>query len=241
MGSADGIRAVLFDFDGTLRHHLPTGGEVFTDYAIDLGLQVSDEDRRRAAIWEHYYFANSPEIQADQKKFNGQEEDFWFHFAHRRLAALGCPSDLVSELGPKVSAYMRESCQPEVWLPGETHTVIPGLRESGYTLGVVSNRDKPYQDEIEELGMAGYFDFSLAAGEVQSWKPDPGIFYAALERAGATAQQTIYIGDNFFADVVGARRAGLQPVLYDPKGLFYEPDCPVITSFEELIGLLKEI
>ena len=241
MQAANGIQAILFDFDGTLRHHLPSGGEVFTEYAISLGLQVSDEDRRRAAIWEHYYFANSPEIQADQKKFNGQEEDFWFHFAHRRLAALGCPPQLIQEIGPKASAHMRENYKPEVWLPGETHTVIPQLRESGYTLGVVSNRDKPYQDEIDRLGMTGYFDFSLAAGEVQSWKPEPGIFYAALERAGAAAHQTIYIGDNFFADVVGARRAGLQPVLYDPKGLFYEPDCPVITSFEELIGLLKGI
>jgi FMN phosphatase YigB (HAD superfamily) len=44
-------------------------------------------------------------------------------------------------------------------------------------------------------------------------------------------EQTLYIGDNYFADVVGARRAGLRPVLYDPKGLFHEPGCPVIASF----------
>ncbi len=88
---SNNIRAILFDFDGTLRHHLPSGGEVFTDYVvISLGLPVTDEDRRRAARWEHYYFANSPEIQADHEKHNGEEEAFWFHFAHRRLTALGC-------------------------------------------------------------------------------------------------------------------------------------------------------
>ena len=239
MQSANFIKAILFDFDGTLLHHLPAGGEVFTEFIINLGLKVTDEDRRRAAVWEHYYFANSPEIQADHKKFNGEEEDFWFHFGHRRLTALGCPPDLIPELGPKVSGYMREYYKPDIWVPEETHTVLPELRKSGFTLGVVSNRDNPYQDEIDQFGMGDYFQFSLAAGEVQSWKPDPGVFYAALERADLSAQQTLYIGDNYFADVVGARRAGLQPVLYDPKTLFHEPGCPVITSFEDLTDLLK--
>jgi len=233
------IKAILFDFDGTLRHSLPSGGEVFTNYVISQGLSVTNEDRRRAAIWEHYYFASSPEIQVDQKKFNNEEEDFWFHFAHRRLAALGCAPEFVPELGPKVSAHMREAYKPENWIPEEVHTVMPELRNTGYTLGVVSNRDKPYKDEIDDFGMGGYFHFSLAAGEVQSWKPDSGVFEHALKLAGTKPEQTLYIGDNYFADVVGARRAGLQPVLYDLKGLFHEPGCPVIASFDDLMGLLK--
>ncbi len=241
MQSANGLKAILFDLDGTLRHHLPNGGEIFTEYVIRQGLSVTEDDRRRAAVWEHYYFANSPEIRADHKKFNGEEEAFWFNFAHRRLTALGCSPALVSELGPKVSAYMNEYYKPELWVPEETQTVLSELRESGYTLGVVSNRDDPYHVQIEEMGLQDYFHFSLAAGEVQSWKPEPGIFYAALERADATAGQTLYIGDNYFADVIGARRAGLRPVLYDPKGLFHEPGCPVIASFDELIELIKKI
>ena len=240
MQHINGIKTILFDFDGTLRHHLPTGGEVFTDYVVEsLGWPVTDEDRLRAVRWEHYYFANSPEIQADHKNYNGEEEDFWFHFAHRRLMALGCTPDLVPELGPRVSAYMRENYKPEIWLPEETHTVVPKLREAGYTLGVVSNRDNPYQDEIDDMGMEGYFHFSLAAGEVKSWKPEPGIFEHAAKMAGTSPKQTLFIGDNYFADVVGARRAGLQPVLYDPKGIFHEPGCPVITSFNELSEILK--
>ena len=241
MGSTNGIKAILFDFDGTLRHSLPSGGEVFTDYLIGLGLSVTAEDRRRAAIWEHYYFASSPEIQADRKKFDDEEEDFWSHFAHRRLVALGCPPQLVPELGPKVSDHMRENYQPENWIPAETHTVLPNLRKNGYTLGVVSNRSDPYQDELNGLGMGDYFHFSLAAGEVNSWKPEPAIFEHAIKLTGTPPEQTLYIGDNYFADVVGARRAGLQPVLYDPKGLFHEPGCPVIASLDELIGVVKSI
>jgi putative hydrolase of the HAD superfamily len=124
-------------------------------------------------------------------------------------------------------------------VPEETHVVLPELRKSGFTLGVVSNRIDPYQDEIDGLGMGEYFHFSLAGGEVNSWKPEPGIFRHAIERAGSTPEGTLYIGDNYFADVVGAQRAGLRPILYDPKELFDDPGCPVIASFDELINLIK--
>jgi len=42
------IKAVLFDLDGTLRHHLPSGGEVFVEHARSIGLQISQEDKIRA-------------------------------------------------------------------------------------------------------------------------------------------------------------------------------------------------
>jgi len=41
--------------------------------------------------------------------------------------------------------------------------------------------------------------------------------------------------------VIGSRRAGLQPVLYDPLGIFPEPDCPTIRSFDELNSIIKTI
>jgi hypothetical protein len=41
--------------------------------------------------------------------------------------------------------------------------------------------------------------------------------------------------------VVGSRRAGLRPVLYDPRGIFSDPDCATIKSFDELKSILKVI
>lgn len=106
-------------------------------------------------------------------------------------------------------------------------------------LGVVSNRDTPFHDELDALNLKHYFHFTLAGGEVQSFKPEPRIFEHALKLAGTPAQETMYIGDNYFADVVGARRAGLWPVLYDPGNLFPDVECPVIRSFDELPSLLQ--
>ena len=63
------IKAILFDLDGTLRHNIPTGDQVFAEYALGLGLRISGEDEKRALRWEHYYFASSPEIRADMEEY----------------------------------------------------------------------------------------------------------------------------------------------------------------------------
>jgi putative hydrolase of the HAD superfamily len=231
------IKAVLFDLDGTLRHHIPEGGDLFTDHAIALGLSVHEEDRLRAKRWEHYYFAQSPEIRADSALFK-EKDKFWVVFGKRRLIALGCSSQQAEELAPRLSAFMRENYKPQVHVPLESRPLLSALKDSGFILGVVSNRETPFAEELAQMDLAQYFHFSLAAGEVNTHKPDPRIFEEALRRAGTSAPETMYVGDNYFADVVGSRRAGLRPVLYDPNGLFPEAGCDVIRSFDQLPALL---
>lgn len=241
MFSPNGIKSVLFDLDGTLRLHLPPGGEIFNAYALSLGIPLHPEDIARAARWEHYYFANSPEIKADSQKFKSQKfenDSFWSNFARRRLIALGCSPAQAAELAPQFSAHMADNYKPQIHVPDEARTLLARLKDSGCILGMVSNRDKPYDDQLEEMGLHGSFHFTLAGGEINSFKPERGIFDEAVRRAGTSASETMYVGDNYFADVVGSRRAGLQPVLYDPRGLFPDAECPVITSFDQLTALL---
>ena len=117
--------------------------------------------------------------------------------------------------------------------------LLPKLIESGYKMAVISNREKPFQEEVETLGLAPFFAFSLAGGEVNAWKPEPDIFFHACRRLGVIPAESVYVGDNYFADVVGSRSAGLQPVLYDPRGIFPEAGCPIIKSFDELPAILR--
>ena len=233
------IKAILFDLDGTLHHHIPAAGDVFVEYARSLGMKISEEDRIRSEHWTHHYFAHSLEIQADGKTFEGNLGSFWVNFSKRRLVSLGLPITQAIELAPEFSAYMSEFHNPEVHVPEDAYTLLEWLKSSGYILGVVSNREKPYPEEIKKIKMDGYFKFLLAGGEVNSYKPDRLIFERALELAGTSAQETLYIGDNYFADIVGARRAGLMPVLYDPTNLFPDRECATIQSFTELHELLK--
>ena len=159
MISPNKIKAVLFDLDGTLRHHLPSGGEVFVKYVRSLGANFSEEDRIRSDHWEHQYFASSPEVQADNQKFKDDLKAFWVNFAIRRLVALGLHATQANKLAPKISDYMDTSYKPEVHVPEDAHTLLAALHEAGYILGVVSNRDDPFQEELEKSKAEFLFPF----------------------------------------------------------------------------------
>ncbi len=235
------IKAIFFDLDGTLRHNVPGGGEISSEYIRTLGIQFSDEDFHRAMRWEFMYWANSPDLNADLKKYESENEKFWVNYSQRRLLALGVPPRKSKALAPKVSAYMQEFYTPKSIVPGDAQKALHQLKERGYLMAVISNRDKPFTEELESHGISGFFDFSLAGGEVDAYKPEPEIFYHALKRVDLQAEQAVYVGDNYYADVVGSRRAGLRPVLYDPGGYFPEADCAVIQSFDELIPAIKKL
>jgi HAD superfamily hydrolase (TIGR01662 family) len=241
MLSSNGIKAIFFDLDGTLRHSIPSGGDVFTDYVITLGLRVSGEARVRALRWEHLYWASSVDLREDLIAHSGETENFWIEYSRRRLIALGASPVQAKELAPKTSAHMGEVYKPESVIPDDVRRTLPELKQAGYIMAVLSNRDKPFQETLETHGISEFFAFSLAGGEVDSYKPEPGLFEHALKRVDVTAREAIYVGDNYFADVVGSRRAGLRPVLYDPGVIFPEADCTTIRSFDELISILKVI
>ena len=235
------IKAIFFDLDGTLRHSVPSGGDVFTDYARTLGFQVSHEDRLRAMRWEHLYWASSTDLRDDLLAHAGETEKFWIEYSRRRLVALGIAPAMAREYAPMVSAHMGAEYKPECVIPDDVRSALAQLKQAGYIMAVLSNRDKSFAELLQTHKISEYFDFCVAAGEVNAYKPDPGLFEHALQRANVTAQQAIYVGDNYFADVVGARRAGLTPVLVDPLGIFPEADCITIKTFDELSAILKDL
>src|SRR5512138_2214929 len=181
MISANGPKAIFFDLDGTLRHSVPAGGDVFTDFVMTLGLHVDEEARLRAARWEHLYWASSVDLRDDLLAHSGETENFWIEYSRRRLVALGASSEKAVEFAPSVSKHMGEFYKPESIIPEDVRRTLPQLKQEGYILGVISNRDQPFQELLNEHGIGEFFDFSLAAGEVNSFKPDPGVFEHALQ------------------------------------------------------------
>ena len=238
--SPNGIRAIFFDLDGTLRHNDPAPEKVIFDLAVKLGATDSPERRRWALRWAHYYWAQSAEMLQDVETYKESEEDFWCNYIRQNLAAFECPPDLLEQIFPPVSQYMNEQYKPQDRvIPGVLDT-LETLKMAGFGLALISNRTKPYLELLQKLNLDSYFELVVAAGEIEAWKPEPEIFLHALREMDFKAEETIYVGDNYFADVVGAQRAGLQPVLLDPEGIFPDPGCVVLNSVSDLMGLLEE-
>ncbi len=233
------IRAILFDLDGTLRYNDPPGREFFLDYGASIGLPIDDEIRRRVYQWEHAYWAESPDLLADAAAFP-DNKSFWQHYSTRQLAVMGCTPAQAAELGPQFNAYMTEHYKPADLLFDDTYETLSALKARGYILGVVSNRDKPFGEYLAEKGIAGVVDFTLSGGEAGAKKPNPEILLRAAKMAGVEPAHSIYVGDNYHADVVGARAAGMRPILYDRHSIFDHADCEVITELKQLLEILPE-
>lgn len=232
------IKSIFYDLDGTLRMNEPDGWQVFVDNARSLGIPLTQEKALLAARWEHYYFAQSVDLMEDRQKFHG--DAFWLNYTYRQLMQIGIEAAKARELSLPLSQKMNETYHPADVTPADLVPTLKVLRQRGYQLGVLSNRDESYADYLEQLGLSQYFDLVLFAGAAGVYKPDPAVFVYMLQKAGAAAAESMYVGDNYYADVLGSRAAGLTPVLIDIFGIFEEPGCEVITGHEQLLGLLPE-
>jgi FMN phosphatase YigB (HAD superfamily) len=248
MAHNNGIKSVLFDLDGTLRHNHPNGYHTFVEFLAELGYTLTPEQLQHGHRWTHYYWSISPEMPADLAEFNGENSGFWRRYAERQLEALGLDlrqsgpdGGALRELAEHISLMFGERYKPDHHVPDDVVPTLERLGRLGYTVGLVSNRFEPLDTLVNELGLADYFVFTLSAGQANAWKPSPAIFRRAVELAGCPPEASVYVGDNYYADVEGARAAGLRPILIDPHGIFPEADCPVIATLAELEGALARL
>ena len=239
MISPNGVRAILFDLDGTLRYNCPSSVHTFFEYAAQLGAPDTPEAHLKAHRWTHSYWAQSPELAADLERFGSDEAAFWTHNAEVQLTIMGCTPKQAAAIAPKLHRRMVEDYRPQDWVPPDVPATLALLQQAGFVLGVVSNRSKPYLEQLEALGLKDFFQLALAGGEVNAYKPGPEVFQHALQRLEVRPEETVYVGDNYYADVLGAQGAGLRPVLVDPEGIFPEARCPVIRTLGELPAVLE--
>ncbi len=121
-------------------------------------------------------------------------------------------------------------------IPDGVVPALSALRERGFPLVVVSNANGTLRKHMDRVGLHPFFDCVIDSCEVGVEKPDPRIFEIALARAGADPASTVHVGDIYQTDVVGARAAGLRPVLLDETGQHPDADCDRVASLAELVA-----
>jgi putative hydrolase of the HAD superfamily len=171
------IRAVFFDFDGTL-------------YDRDLAL-------RRLAQVQHAMFKD--QLDVDEATFvshllaldaHGQARPSRFH--HRLVEELG----LRAELAEKLEATFREHFPRHCIPPKDCVSTLQSLKSSGMKLAIITNGPVSWQmRKIRQCGIEPFFDNILVSEAEGIAKPSPQIFMRALDRCGVTASETIFVGD----------------------------------------------
>jgi len=89
-----------------------------------------------------------------------------------------------------------------------------------YRLGIITNGIPEVQrNRLKISGLEQYFNPFIIALEHNVWKPDPLIFSIAIEKAGMTRDEVLYIGDSLSSDLVGASNSGIDFCWYNPHSI----------------------
>jgi FMN phosphatase YigB (HAD superfamily) len=152
------------------------------------------------------------------------------------LGLTGDVSPLVSQLVPVFRGPGPEKLWTRV-LPGIPEA-LARLRALGIELVAVSNSDGSAEAVLERVGLRPLLRAVFDSHEVGFEKPDPRIFFHALEKTGTSAGTTLHVGDLYGADVEGGRAAGLHTALLDPFGDWESADCHRYRDVTSLVETL---
>jgi putative hydrolase of the HAD superfamily len=222
------LRAVLFDVGNTL---------LFLDYprlaagvGAALGIQLTGAGLAAGA--------GAAALAMEQPRATDQERAGAF------LRALFLEAGVAKErLGEVQKCLRRLHGEQHLWsaIAAGTKDALARLRRAGLRLGVVSNSDGRAEAALEAAGLREEFDVVVDSALAGVEKPDPAIFRVALDQLGVRAEETLYVGDLFEVDVVGARAAGMPAVLLVPPDVPLPAGCPSVLSLGALADdLLKE-
>lgn len=245
-----GVRAIIFDLGGTLWHW-----------------PRKDPTRDGHWLWCRSYdhalrtvSGSSPLVRTGREAFAdalvAAETEY-----RRRAKAEGrsrAPQDIASdglrrlgirpdkeETSALLGGYGRVAAGWATPFPDAAPT-LSRLRGSGYLLGALSNTwwsPRWLDEDLKNLGLADFFDAIVYSSDLPHAKPHRSAFLEAARRLDTEPAACVMVGDDPYADVAGARTAGMRTVWRrngrpDTERGDVAPDATVDELFE-LPGLLR--
>ncbi len=227
--------AIFLDAQGTLLHARPSIPAIYASVCRRLGGNATEAQVSAAVREQWAEFRTTVDPQSISLETSDEiTKQWWATFNARIFLRLGMAGRTEDFLEGLWEAFGR----PENWeLYPEVEDVLAELRKRGYRLGVISNWDSRLVTLCERLGLTAYADFILASAATGMEKPDRRIFEIALSRAAVSPKRAVHVGDDYQADVLGARGAGMDAILIDRDGRTPMP-VQTIHSLRELLDIL---
>jgi len=163
------------------------------------------------------------------------DHGFWWTFHTHLLNELDAFDESVRD---ELVTNTQNSANWDQILPG-TRDALDRIRER-YSIAVISNADGRIDAVLRRCGICDCFACITDSGHVGHEKPHPAIFAAALQEMNADPAESLYVGDVYSVDYVGARNAGMNAVLFDVAGAYRDQQHPRVESLTELERWLRD-
>lgn len=243
------IRAVLFDVNGTLI-------DIETDEWMEESYRAIAHFLTYQGIALHRGEVRDLYFQIMKEQFAASTEIYpeFDVVAVWREVVLRHATDRTRSLEPeKVRQMPRFLAELQRGIARKRLVAFPQAQETLarlktlHRLAVVSDAQSAYGlPELRAAGLAGYFAPVIISGDYGYRKPDPRLFQAALTELQVPPEEAIFVGNDRFRDILGARQVGMKTILFCPHGnpggppetepdylLYQYPDLPRAIEFFE--------
>ncbi len=233
---------VFFDVGYTLMALFPSRGDMYAEIAYGHGynlnpLLIQQNFNKLEEEWNKQKILSHPVIHA----FQPTVSEHYAQFNAEILMRSGIPRNdkaLAFTIGKEVfdtvfTDYNRWRIFTNV------EKFLEKLKKQGKKLAVIENWDNRLTNFMKKWRLDSYFEFILPGGGLNLRKPDSRIFELALQKAHAKPETTIHIGDVYVDDILGAKKAGITPLLFDVTRRFIKEDCLKFYTYQELIDVMK--
>ena len=218
------FRVIFFDVGNTLL--FPNRKQILAP--------IPAEKHPTLAQWQNLERKTKREF--DEGLLSGNvDHGFWWKFYSYLLEDLGALDEKTRDL---LVSNTRKSENWDQILPG-TSEALQRIREK-YLTGIISNADGRIEVVLGRCGIIGCFRTITDSGIVGCEKPHRRIFEAALRSLEADPKESLYVGDVYSVDYVGARNAGMEALLFDVAGTYRDRDLPRVESLLQFESWLEQ-
>ena len=215
------IRAVLFDVNGTLI-------DIETDECMEEAYRAIAHFLTYQGIALHRGEVRDLYFQIMKEQFAASKETYpefdvvevWREVLRRHA------TEYTSSLDPSkllqmplfLAELQRGISRKRLAAFPQTLEILAELK-TRYRLAVVSDAQSAYGlPELSAVGLAGYFAPIVISGDYGYRKPNARLFQAALTALKVCPEEAIFVGNDRFRDVLGARQVGMKTILFCPRG-----------------------
>lgn len=234
------IKGILFDINGTLINIQTDEGNEEIYRGISHFLTYQGIHIHRWEVRDEYYQLMDQQRQTSTEtcpEFDAVE--IWRAFLLRRPEICqGLHPEKLQWLPKFLAEMYRGISRHRLQLYPEVKNVLDKLF-TRYRLAALSDAQSAWAvPEIRAVGIEGYFNPIIVSGDVGYRKPDKRIFQLALDGMKLPPENVLFVGNDMYRDIYGAKQMGMKTVFYSSnqgrkKVNGVEPDY-IIYQFTEL-------
>ena len=196
---------------------------------FDLDHTLWDFDKNSALTFDVIFKAQKIEIDLNEflSAYTPINENYWKLYRDDQISKedlrTGRLKDCFKILNCIISSEVIDILSHEYikFLPG-FNNLLADAQETlqylhlNYELHIITNGFEEVQHtKLKNSMISPFFNTVTTSEEAGVKKPHPQIFFRALEKAGATPDNSLMIGDSYEADILGAQRIGMRSVFFD--------------------------